>query len=262
MMAIASSSRAGSNASSEGAGVSIDWRKAFARAARVRYTDECPCPTCGGHAGQARGQGQRCHGYWLGSTPYCSRIESDRPAPSGDLWAHRVGRNTSAARPPSSSDSRAPRSSKPWTRHHEHYVVAFHPYGGPDPFEVARFDEEWRERGYPKTMPRHQDEHGKWWTGIPPAMRSMTDAPLYGPDEAVLALAAGEGLYIPEGESCVDAIREAGGIACCNPCGAGKWKPHHTAAIASVVSNSPIRIVRDRDPEGSAHAARVYSALW
>lgn len=146
--------------------------------------------------------------------------------------------------------------------HHERHAIARHPYGGAHPFEVVRFDQEWRARDLPKTMPRHQDERGVWWTGIPPAMRSMTDAPLYQEEAALVALEIGMPIFLTEGEADVEAIGEAGEIATCNPCGALKFKPHHAAALASIESGSEIRIVRDRDREGNAHAAHVYSSLW
>lgn len=243
---------------------------------RSRYTERFPCPVCGGHAHRPRHQGQRCTGYVLtfengGTLAYCSRITSQKPAPLGDLWAHGIeggkrkqnSHDASFGRlPVAKSSASAPRTSKRWTIHHERHAVAFHPYGGAHPFEVARFDAEWRERGYPKSMPRHRSARGEWFTGAPPALHSMTNAPLYRQTEAVAALERDEPLYIVEGEADVDAIVQHGAGATCNPCGAMKWKPHHTAALAEIISTSKIQIIRDRDADGTKHAARIYSAIW
>lgn len=65
-------------------------------------------------------------------------------------------------------------------------------------------------------------------------------------------------IYIVEGEKDVHAIEAAGGIATCNPGGAGKWRPEfarHFRGVRQVV------IVADKDDPGRKHAVQVRDSL-
>ena len=75
--------------------------------------------------------------------------------------------------------------------------------------------------------------------------------------ELIEGVAAGKVIYIAEGEKDVEALRDAGVVATCNPHGAGKWREsyNHFFHGADVV------IVQDKDKPGREHAAAVRASL-
>jgi len=83
------------------------------------------------------------------------------------------------------------------------------------------------------------------------------DRNLFRADEVRAAVAAGQLIYVVEGEKDVLALESVGVTATCSPMGAGKW---------SVVDPSPlfggvVVVVADRDKPGRAHAAQVAESL-
>lgn len=75
--------------------------------------------------------------------------------------------------------------------------------------------------------------------------------------ELITAVAAGDTVYIAEGEKDVDAIRDAGFPATCNPMGAGKWREEFSRYFAG----ASVVIVRDKDQPGTEHARQVFKSL-
>jgi DNA primase len=71
------------------------------------------------------------------------------------------------------------------------------------------------------------------------------------------AVRNGETVYVAEGEKDVHAIEAAGGVATCNPMGAGKWRPEY----GDVLKGATVIVVADKDPAGFAHAAAVRADL-
>jgi hypothetical protein len=71
------------------------------------------------------------------------------------------------------------------------------------------------------------------------------------------AIDAGRTIYVPEGEKDVHSVERAGGIATCNPGGAGKWNPDFSEALR----DATVVIVADADKPGRAHARMVAAAL-
>ena len=73
------------------------------------------------------------------------------------------------------------------------------------------------------------------------------------------AVAAGEFIYIAEGEKDVHALEAAGVTATCNPGGAGKWRDeyseHLRGAIVAVIAD------KDKDGTGLRHARQVTASL-
>jgi hypothetical protein len=67
----------------------------------------------------------------------------------------------------------------------------------------------------------------------------------------------GATVYVVEGEKDVHAIERAGGIATCNPGGAGKWRDEY----AETLRQGNVVVVADRDEPGAAHAAQVVESL-
>lgn len=127
-------------------------------------------------------------------------------------------------------------------------IVARYPYTdehGEVLFEVRRYD--------PKTFRQYRpDGNGSWTPGLNGARR-----PLYRLPAVLAAITIGSTVYVVEGERDVETLERAGAVATCNPMGAGKWKPEHTAALRG----GSVVIVADRDNEGRAHAATVAAEL-
>ena len=69
---------------------------------------------------------------------------------------------------------------------------------------------------------------------------------------------AGRVAYVVEGERDVHAIEAAGGVATCNPGGAGKWLPSYGKHLQGL---RQVFIVADKDIPGRAHAAQVAASL-
>jgi hypothetical protein len=80
---------------------------------------------------------------------------------------------------------------------------------------------------------------------------------LYRLPEVVAAIPAGDTVYIVEGEKDVEAVRNAGCVATCNPGGAGKWRPEYAEAL----KDADAVVVVDADEAGRRHARDVVRSL-
>jgi hypothetical protein len=80
---------------------------------------------------------------------------------------------------------------------------------------------------------------------------------LYRLPEILEAVAAGEVIYVVEGEKDVEAMVAAGAQATCNVGGAGKWRQEYAFALAGAV----VVVVADRDEAGYKHARQVAASL-
>ena len=77
-------------------------------------------------------------------------------------------------------------------------------------FEVGRFE--------PKTFLQRRPGRTDWKGGIGGVRRVLYRLP-----GVIEAVAAGQTVYVVEGEKDVHALERAGAVATCNPMGAGKW---------------------------------------
>ena len=82
---------------------------------------------------------------------------------------------------------------------------------------------------------------------------------LYRLPQVIKAVACGELIHVVEGEKDVHAIEDAGGIATCNPMGAGKGK--WRLEYSEILRGARVRIVADMDDAGRDHARRVADSL-
>lgn len=127
-------------------------------------------------------------------------------------------------------------------------VVAHHDYvdaGGELLFQIVRT--------YPKGFwGRQPDGRGGWINNLRGVRRV-----LYRVRELLAAVAAGDPIYICEGEKDVDALHDAGAVATCNVGGAGKWKNEY----AELLRNADVTIVADKDAPGIAHARTIAESL-
>ena len=113
-------------------------------------------------------------------------------------------------------------------------------------------------QGVPDThaRPPGQGPRGDSWHWPPSSIPGYLP-PLYKLDSVRAAIAAGQPVYVVEGEKDADAIHEHGAVATCNPMGAGKWQPQHTRELAQAT----VRVIADQDDPGRAHARRVAADL-
>ncbi|WP_052709760.1 hypothetical protein [Streptomyces sp. NRRL S-495] len=80
---------------------------------------------------------------------------------------------------------------------------------------------------------------------------------LYRLPEVAAAIAAGETVYVVEGEGDADRLAGLGVVATCNPTGAGKWRALHTEQLAG----AHVVVVADFDEAGYRHALLVSGEL-
>jgi AAA domain/Transcriptional regulator, AbiEi antitoxin len=114
-------------------------------------------------------------------------------------------------------------------------------------FEVCRT----AGKDFPQRRPDPASRTGWRWNrdGVRPV--------LYRLPKVIEAVAAGEFIYVAEGEKDVHALERAGVTATCNPGGAGKWRPEY----AEVLRGAIVTIVADKDEPGLRHARQVAASL-
>jgi hypothetical protein len=82
---------------------------------------------------------------------------------------------------------------------------------------------------------------------------------LYRLPDVVAAVAAGDPVFIVEGEKDVDNVRAVGATATCNPGGAGKWDK--VRDVDEIFRRAVVIVVCDRDDAGRAHGRDVARSL-
>lgn len=213
-----------------------------------RFSQEQPCPVCGGHGRLPRGQGQRCYGFLStdGRYGHCSREEYAGPLPletESDTYAHRLDGDcrcgrvhgpAQAHRPIGVSINRSP-------------VVAVYDYedaSGHTRFQVVR-------RADKTFTQRRPDGAGDWiynLAGVEPLLYRTPQ---------LLDADANAWVFVVEGEKDADRLRSLGAVATCNPMGAGKWKRAYSEALRG----RRVAIIPDDDEPGHRHAEHVARSL-
>jgi hypothetical protein len=202
-----------------------------------RFSASHPCPICSGHQGQARKRGIRCSGFKSAddAVAFCSRVES--PKLAGGAFRHfkfgpcdcGVTHRPWSEAPPEIRERHAARAlhvngsakvepPKPWTMPASE-IETTHAYTDPSTgvllFELVRTTQAARERGAPKTLPRHLVD-GRWFLGSGPWAGRSDELPLYREAEVIAELQQGGVAHLVEGERDADRIHEAGGVSACN----------------------------------------------
>lgn len=96
------------------------------------------------------------------------------------------------------------------------------------------------------------------WTGRgwEPGVKGVRRVPYHLP-ELIAGVGRGETVYVAEGEKDVEAIELKGGVATCNPGGAGKWRNDFSAYL----EGADVVVVADDDEPGIDHARKVARSL-
>ena len=96
-------------------------------------------------------------------------------------------------------------------------------------------------------------------TGRGGGLTNLTGVPrvLYHLPEVLAAVAAGQSLYLPEGEQDADRLRALGLTATTNAGGAAKWEPPYTETLRG----AHVVILQDNAPPGHKHTARLTQEL-
>jgi hypothetical protein len=210
-----------------------------------RWTKANPCVICNGSPELPPGQGRRCFGMLSEDGAYarCTRDElAGAIERNSDLtYSHRIAGackcGTTHGAPSVVDIADAARA-----------IVATYDYtnaSGALLFQVVRM--------HPKTFrQRKPDGRGGWtWKldGLEPVLYRLPDVRA--------GVAAGDTIYVAEGEKDVEALREAGCVATCNAGGAGKWRDRYSKELAG----ANVVIVRDKDEVGTDHARKVFASV-
>ncbi len=199
-----------------------------------RFTAANPCPICDGHKDMPLHVGIRCYGYMArdGRGAICTRVESGRAAGDTNGWWHPI------------DEARATQTPKtPIARSAEiEDVYIYRDEGGAPRFEVVRYlGKQFRQR----------TPDGQWGIG-------GVELVPYKLPELIRAVANRETIYVVEGEKDVHSVERAGGVATCNPGGAGSWKDE----FSRYLEGADVIVVADNDGgTGLTHAHAVRRSL-
>lgn len=244
----------------------------------IRHTPDHPCPVCGGHDADKRGEGRRCGGWTDGDWCYCQRpaFASGRIPyqPLADTYRHRLsgtclcGQMHGGNRPASEGYRQAAYGAPVRKGERGHGaararrpkrltdVYDYRDATGALAFQVLRYvyadgDKTFRQRRPWADGEPVPEGAGPWcWTVVGLEMVPYRLPELLAADPALP-------VYIVEGEKHVDRLRAAGLVATCNPMGAGKWWEELTPYFAG----RRLVILPDNDEPGECHAAAIGAAV-
>jgi hypothetical protein len=115
-------------------------------------------------------------------------------------------------------------------------------------FQVCRT----ADKQFPCRRPDPASKTGWAWN-----LRGVRRVP-YRLPRVIEAVRSGETIYVPEGEKDVHAIEAAGGVATCNPGGAGKWRKEYADFFRGA---RRVVIIADKDKPGRDHAKEEADSL-
>lgn len=121
----------------------------------------------------------------------------------------------------------------------------YHDADGTVIYQVVRFEKQGEKHYYQRT-PNSRGDWVKGLNGVTPTLYRLPDV--------LRAAAAGETIYIAEGEKCADALRRLGLTATTNSGGAGKWRPSFNVYLRGA---SAVVVCEDNDEPGRTHATNV-----
>jgi len=215
-------------------------------------TRRMPCPICHGHRDLPGGRGVRCWGFVSddGAYAHCTREElaGEIRLHKDGTYPHRLGpRSCRCGRTHEVDPGQAIAMSTPIGVAAPEIVEAYdyHDERAKLVYQVVRYQ--------PKAFRQRQPNGAGGWVwnldGVEPLLYRLPDV--------IRAVAAGDTIWIVEGEKDADAMNAAGCVATCNSGGAGKWPGGQSRHLAG----ADVVIVRDKDEVGNEHARQVFSAL-
>jgi hypothetical protein len=202
-----------------------------------RFTEEDPCPICGGHPAEPRGNGTRCFGFYSedGVFAHCTREDM-----AGSLPVHE---NSSTYGHLLLGECRC------GTKHDGlSTVVARYEYTDLAGNPVHR-----TVRHEPKDFSQERFEDGFWKSGLA-GIRCV----LYNWPGVIEAIRNGEPVPILEGEKDAETAKKLGfsGATTCAG-GAKKWKDYYNDTLRG----ADVLLFPHNDPDGQEHARRVAEGL-
>ena len=209
--------------------------------ASQRFSEEDPCPVCGGYGGAQRGTGSRCYGFFAVGEPFahCTREEYAGPITKNEAsgtYAHLIGGECGCG----------VRHEESANGHKE--IVATYDYTSPSGellYQVVRFE----PKGFAQRRP---DGKGGWVWNL-----DGIDRVLYRLPEVLRTLLEGETIYICEGEKDVETARSLGFTATTCAEGARKW----SSSFNYLFRGANVGLVSDNDPPGREHMEMVAREL-
>lgn len=233
--------------------------------ARQRWSQDRPCPGCGGWDRMPRGQGKRCGGFMGTDGKYfhCSREEhaGALEQEAGGTYAHRLEGPcrcgaTHRDAPPAERDTRPANG-------HRNGNGAHHGGNGRSAWrEVGRWEYEGGlvvvraedEQGNKAYWQRHRTADGREEKGIGNAPRTLYRA------AAVTSAPKEAFIWLVEGEKCADALIDCGFVSTTTPQGASSWSKTGDRA-AELLRGRSVVIVPDNDEQGHRYAADARATL-
>lgn len=216
-----------------------------------RFTPSHPCPICGGHDRQERGEGKRCHGFLSadGAYAHCSREEhaGGLPLDDADTYAHRLAGDCRCGvrhGPDATSNGHKPGGT---VRSQPGRIVATYDYrdaAGKTVYQVVRY--------LPKRFrQRRPDGVGGWIWNIDGVVRVPYRLP------EVLAAKPSLAVWLCEGEKDADNLATLGLIATTTAQGARSLRQTELSALAGRV----VVILPHNDDDGRTYAETARCVL-
>jgi hypothetical protein len=217
-----------------------------------RFSRNFPCPICDGGHDDNRGNGTRCWGFtseddgWAICTNKAHAGGLTQNPRTQGYHHHLEGACPCGIEHGAAPAARPSRGERAPTRSHLRETPdAIHRYG--DHLRLLRYGS-----GKSKRLCWQHKLDGRDW---------IDGQGKFAPDTYRVEDLAGVNpwapIFIPEGEKCVDVIVAVGGIAVCNPGGAGHWRDIDSNALAGLQAV----ILADPDEKGRAHAKQEAAGL-
>lgn len=237
-----------------------------------RWTEERPCPICGGWDRMPRGRGTRCAGYMGtdGKYAHCSREDcagNGLEQEAGGTYAHRLEGPcrcgaTHGDAPVIDMHDRRPTTPRSRVELNRREAGTWDYDTG---LRVVRLEfEDGEGRTHKEYIQRHKHADGRYAPGLNPGDRcppGCTGAArtLYRLAELAAADPT-QWVWFVEGEKCVETLRHHGFVATTTPGGANGFR-HASQVAATELRRRHVVVLPDHDKPGKDYAKAIVEAL-
>jgi putative DNA primase/helicase len=212
-----------------------------------RFTNERPCPVCGGCVKDKRGIGQRCYGFLSegGLWASCTRPEFAGACSfhqASSTFSHYLGGDCRCG------ESHGGASEPKVNTNGHRQIVATYSYcdeEGNQLYQTVRYSDK-------SFKARRSNGIGDWIYNVENTRRVLYHLP------KLLAADPSQWTFLCEGEKDADNLIGYGLVATCNPFGAGKWATEYNGAL----EGHRVIILVDNDDEGRRHYQKVANSLY